>query len=91
MFLPSSQKENDEVWSILERKGLLGYEAAWIRISNSDNTGSWRDIENNALVNLTNWANKEPKSYHSRAYTASDRKWYSSYGDSRKNIICELP
>ena len=92
MFLPSSQKENDEVSSILRRNGVSG--AAWIRISDVYKEGVWIDIENNAPVNFTNWASDQPNTRYNYdfAYISSNREWYAHERDAQfRNIICELP
>ena len=93
MLSPSSQKENDEVASILERNGASG--TVWIRISDTDKDGVWIDIENNSPINFTNWASEQPRYNHDFAYILyPSSKWYGYPGsDSGKfrTIICELP
>ena len=105
MFLPSSQKENDEVSSILRRNGVI--KSAWIRISDVDNKGIWRDIENNASVIFTNWASGHPNTSlfqdpRELANINPNSEWYSMLSFTRdyrndkhstklNSIICELP
>ena len=93
MFLPSSQKENDEIVSILGRNNMLN--SFWIRFSDAGREGSWRDIENNAIVNYTNWNSGQPSSSKSTYdYTymyQSSGKWRSTSDQSFSAVICELP
>ena len=93
MFLPSSQKENDEIVSILGRNNMPNN--FWIRFSDAGREGSWRDIENNAVVNYTNWNSGQPSSSKSTYdYTymyQSSGKWWSTSDQSFSAVICELP
>ena len=95
MLLPISQKENDEVFSILGRIGVSSL-YAWIRISDVGKEGIWRDIENDAMVNFTNWHSGHPsssKSNYDYASMDSVGKWYAHTEENykRTTIICELP
>lgn len=94
-LLPISQKENDEVFSILGRIGVSSL-YAWLRISDVGTEGIWRDIENDALVNFTNWYTGHPsgsKSNYDYASMNTYGKWYAHPEESytRSTIICELP
>lgn len=92
LFLPTSQKETDEVTSILARNHIAN-PRAWIRISDAGKKGIWRDIENKAKLNFTNWNSGEPASNqdYQYAYIYTNGKW-TARGESTKfpTIICEL-
>ena len=80
---------------------------AWIRISDVDNKGIWRDIENNASVIFTNWASGHPNTSlfqdpRELANINPNSEWYSMLSFTRdyrndkhstklNSIICELP
>ena len=92
LFLPTSQKETDEFTSILARNHIAN-PRAWIRISDAGKKGIWRDIENKAKLNFTNWSSGEPASNqdYQYAYMYPTGKWIAR-GESTKfpTIICEL-
>ena len=55
LYFPSSQKENDEVESVLdghERRWDIGY--VWIRIYYDQSDGKWKDPENKENLTFTN-------------------------------------
>ena len=93
MLLPVSEKENDEVFSMLGTNGVTSFHA-FIRISDAGKEGVWRDVEHKAFVNYTNWSSGKPSSSQSSydyASLNSNGKWYAhSESDTRRTIICEL-
>ena len=92
MLLPSSKSENDEVFSILGRNNVKSN--FWIRFSDAGKEESWRDIENNAVVNFTNWKSNQPsasKDFDYATFDLSLGKWYSNPDTSRSVVVCELP
>ena len=94
MFLPTSKKENDDVYSILGRIGVSS-KSAWLRISDEGKEGSWRDVENNTLVNFTNWYSGQPNgkrdSNEDYAKLDTDGKWWDTTPTTSSTIVCELP
>ena len=91
MVLPASQKESDEL-STISKKYLMHF---WIRFSDADKEGQWRDFGNNSVVNFTNWEIKQPASEaHDFAYMNHyhDGKLTSSYKSNQyiSAIVCEL-
>ena len=95
MFLPTSKKENDEVYSILGRNGVSS-KSAWLRVSDEGKENIWRDVESKVLVNFTNWNSGQPNgasdSDEDYVTISTDGKWWDSKPSStQKTIICELP
>ena len=88
MFKPTSQKENDEVHSIMKKSGVWDF---FIRLTDSDEEGIWRDPENNEIANFTNWVDGKSSDSGSYAlFRKSDGKWYDTSNTSSM-VVCELP
>lgn len=88
MFKPTSQNENDEIYSIMKRNGAWDF---FIRLTDSTKKGIWRDPENDEIANFTNWGKDE--SMNSESYilfTKNDGKWYKT-SDTSSMVVCELP
>ena len=96
MFLPTSKKENDEIFSILGENNVKStIRSAWIRISDEGTEGTWKDAENKMLVNFTNWASGQPNgkadSTEDYGMMITDGKWADTVPSTiRYLIICEL-
>ena len=93
MFLPTSQKENDELFSIWGRRGVSSKEA-WIRISDEGKENIWRDVGNKALVNFTNWNSGQPNGAHDTdedyVRISNGGKWWDSTSSPKSTVVCEL-
>jgi len=88
MFIPISQNENDEVHSIMKRNGAWDF---FIRLTDSNKEGIWRDPETDEIANFTNWGNGEYINRESYVlFDKSDGKWYET-SDSSSMVVCELP
>ena len=91
MVLPSNQKESDELNSIAKR--FRKY--FWIRYSDVEREGHWRDFDNDAIVNFRNWGSGQPRNYNSdydfAVMYGSDGKLYDVTRSDTYNVVCELP
>ena len=88
MVLPNSQTESNELASI-SRRYLKSF---WIRFSDVDREGYWRDFDNNAAVHFSNWASGEPHSSYDFAYISGSKgKLYARSYSNTNYVVCELP
>ena len=87
MFIPISQNENDEVHSIMKRNGAWDF---FIRLTDSNKEGIWRDPETDEIANFTNWGYDESMSESYVLFSKKDGKWYET-SDSSSMVVCELP
>ena len=90
MYFPSTLAENNEVQAIRKEYGIF-----WIRISDEEKEGTWKDPDNKEVLTFTNWNYDQPnnsggpQSWGEMYY--SDGKWNDD-SDTGTNdyIVCEL-
>ena len=89
MVLPNSQEESDELSSVAKRY----IKKFWIRFSDADKEGDWRDFDNNAAVNFSNWESSQPNEGTSGnfAYMYLTGELYDVNWNNSYNVVCELP
>ena len=89
MVLPSNQNESNELSSISRRY----FKHFWIRFSDVDREGYWRDFDSNAAVNFRNWGSGEPHSSYDFAYMdyGKGKLYARPYTGGYGNVVCELP
>ena len=90
MYFPSTLTENNEVQAIIKNYGYI-----WIRISDAEKEGTWKDPDNKEVLTFTNWDSGQPNNsggdQHWGFMRSSDGEW----GDADDSyalsyIVCEL-
>ena len=92
IYFPSSLAENNEVIDIA-RKGGSG--DIWIRLTDEEAEGIWKDPENRDYLTFNNWEEGQPNNYdneqHHAAFTGDLGKWNDSPAASAMiHVICEI-
>lgn len=93
VFLPESFAENQEAAEFLL---MQAYRYAWIRASDRNEEGVWKDFETLEDLEFTNWRSGQPDDYDEREDYAlldkGDGDWADvRYGRGGVSILCELP
>ena len=90
LYFPSTRTENNEVYAI-----MWNYGSIWIRISDEEREGTWKDPDNKESLTFTNWYWSQPDSYGGDhdwgTMSKYSGQWYAD-SDSGTNsyIVCEL-
>lgn len=93
MYFPSTLIENNEVYTIM-KKNNFGW--IWIRISDEEKEGSWKDPDGKEVLTFTNWESDQPNNLHGNQHwgemnVSRDGKWNDdSSSGMTSSIICEL-
>ena len=102
MYFTSSLAENNEVFDIARKapsfKTDLNYGDIWLRLSDKETEGTWKDPENREILTFKNWNQKsesQPNNYggvqHYACFQGSDGKWNDvSASTTMPHVICEL-
>ena len=98
LYFPSTLNDDMEIESILndhhyETGNLVGWH--WIRISNKEMEGIWKDPDNKENLTFTNWMNGYPRPGTSRhhAVLTYTGDWFDTFStmDFTDSLLCELP
>ena len=92
MYFPSTLSENNEVSAIVQKNGNNWI---WIRISDKEEEGTWKDPDNKEVLSFTNWNSGQPDNNggsQSWGYLRSDDGKWGDDGDTSEytNIVREL-
>ena len=91
MYFPSTLTENNEVTAIIRKNHIYDI---WIRISDEQTEGVWKDPDNKEALTFTNWYPGEPDNWNGQEHRGSmlnDGKWVDYKRDKAMSyIICEL-
>ena len=92
MYFPSTLSENNEVLAILQKN--VPDKLIWIRISDEEQEGTWKDPDNKEVLTFTNWYSDQPDNRdgsQSWGYMRTDGKWGDNGDDGNYSyIVCEL-
>ena len=93
LYFPSTRIEYNEVSALIKNHGGY-YSGTWLRISDREIEGHWKDPDNKESFTFTDWVWYEPNNY------GGDQHWgymrYDGYwGDesdtfTRSYLVCEL-
>ena len=93
LYFPSTLVENNVVRFIAEENGAPEYDI-WLRLSDHEEEGVWKDPDNKETLTFTNWANPQPDNFN--GYEHFGMFWYSGkWNDVIQSrgasyILCEL-
>ena len=91
LYFPATIEENNEVRSIAELNNVRG--GLWIRISDKDVEGVWKDAENRESLSFFNWSDGQPNNWRDQdyGYMHSAGFWADANGlDGYIHLLCEL-
>ena len=95
IYFPSSLAENNEVFEIASKGGFID-EDIWLRITDEDTEGIWKDAENEESLTFKNWGNGQPNNLsrngQHHAFFLSSGKWGDANADHDHfpHVICEF-
>jgi len=95
LFLPISSEENEQAASFIQTQHV---HYVWLRASDKDQEGMWRDLENEMVeVKYTNWGKNEPNDSNSEEFAilGASGHWNDFFHGETKlyfkvKILCEL-
>ena len=91
MYFPLTLIENNEVTAIMKKYGTS---SIWIRLSDKEKEGVWKDPDNKEILTFTNWESGQPNNWRGIQYWAdmhSNGRWSDDTDtDSFSHIICEF-
>ena len=96
MYFPSSLAEIKEVAKIMKNHQKADNYWIWIRLSDQETEGIWKDPDNKEILTFTNWSSGEPNNRSGRQHWGFmwsnwGGRWGDlSDGDSTYHIACEL-
>ena len=96
MYFPSSLAEIKEVAQIMKNHAKTDNFWIWIRLSDQEKEGEWKDPDNKEILTFTNWSSGHPNNRNGRqhwGYMWSNwaGRWGAlSDGGSTYHIACEL-
>ena len=94
IYFPSSLAENNEVYEIA-RQQKPDNEDIWLRLSDGETEGIWKDPENRETLTFTNWVHGQPNNYDGAQdhvlFFRTLGQW-NDVGASQivKHVICEF-
>ena len=95
IYFPSSLAENNEVFKIA-RKTESKSEDIWLRLSDKESEGIWKDPENRDTLTFMNWEKGQPNNYennqHHAWFSGNSGEWndISTDKNTTPHVICEL-
>ena len=96
IYFPSSLAENNEVFEIAHKRGSQN-EDIWLRLSDEDTEGIWKDAENEETLTFKNWQNGQPNNadrngQHHAYFLADSGEWGDANADNSyfAHVICEF-
>ena len=96
MYFPSSLAEIKTVAKIMKNHQKADNYWIWIRLSDQETEGIWKDPDNKEILTFTNWSSGEPNNRGGRQHWGFmwsnwGGRWGDlSDGDSTYHIACEL-
>ena len=96
LYFPSTLAENNEVLAIMKKNN---FSSIWIRISDEENEGAWKDPDNKEVLAFTNWWGAQPDGGRRENFGfmfSDDGTWgdMGTWGDNvrytRSSTVCEL-
>ena len=95
IYFPSSLPENNELFGIA-LKGGFSFEDIWLRLTDEETEGTWKDPENRETVTFQNWQENQPNNLQNKQHHVSFRGTLGEWGDLDAetflvtHVICEL-
>ena len=94
IYFPSSLAENDEVFQIA-RTAKTDHEDIWLRLSDEEVEGVWKDHENRVDLTFSNWEKNQPNNYGGIQHRALFVKNVGEWNDMKASftvahVICEI-
>ena len=96
IYFPSSFAENNEVFEIAKKSAKLGTGDIWIRLSDQDTEGIWKDPDNRETLTFDNWDSGQPNDRWSGGqqhvnFKGLSGKWNDYHATHEvRHVICEL-
>ena len=92
LYFPSARIENKEVGALIKKH--VGWSSIWLRISDEEREGHWKDPDNKERLTFTNWGSGQPDNNGGKehwGYMNSDGYWWDT-SDTRthSHFVCEL-
>lgn len=94
IYFPSTLAENNAVNEIARKNGAVGTDI-WLRLSDAETEGIWKDVENREKLTFTNWEEGQPNNHGGDQHYACFQQITGTWGDlsdhqARRHVICEL-
>ena len=94
IYFPSTLVENNEVAEIAHKGGSTGADI-WLRITDEETEGIWKDVENRENLSFKNWAKDQPNNsggdQHHASFTGEKGRWGDLPASYRRtHVICEF-
>ena len=94
IYFPSSLAENNEVFEIA-RTAKTEHEDIWLRLSDEQTEGVWKDFESREDLTFTNWDKGQPNNYdgiqHRVLFIRNSGKWNDAvFSFLVTHVICEF-
>ena len=95
IYFPSSLAEDNEVFQIARKAGS-SEEDIWLRLSDKEFEGIWKDPENGETLTFMNWMKGQPNNFdnnqHHACFQGNSGEWndVSATSTTNPHVICEL-
>jgi len=93
IYFPSSFAENNEVFEIAKKSANLDTDDIWLRLSDQETEGIWKDPDNRETLTFENWDSGQPNDKWGQEHVnfKGPGKW-NDYHHTHKvrHVICEL-
>ena len=93
LYFPSTLAENNEVFAIASR-AKLDTDDVWLRLSDEEKEGVWKDPENRETLTFQNWERGQPNNVKGRQHHANFKapgKWNDFPATHKfRHVVCEL-
>ena len=94
IYFPSSLAENNEVFGIA-RTTKMNEEDIWLRLSDEQTEGVWKDFESREDLSFKNWDKDQPNNNNRNQHRALFMGRYGKWNDANASyavahVICEF-